>query len=130
MLLSCIVEEYKNYLYSFDVSSKKTNSIDVSQNKSKIQKKIDKLRELYLNDLISLEDYKKDYAIFTQALKEIESKEVTKVAPKDADKVLSILDNIETIYYNLDATERKRFWSSFIDVITIDGNYNIDIKFL
>ena len=130
MLLSCIVEEYKNYLYSFDVSSKKTNSIDVSQNKSKIQKKVDKLRELYLNDLISLEDYKKDYAIFTQALKEIESKEVTKVAPKDADKILSILDNIETIYYNLDATERKRFWSSFIDVITIDGNYNIDIKFL
>lgn len=130
VLLSCIVEEYKNYLYSFDVSSKKTNSIDVSQNKSKIQKKIDKLRELYLNDLISLEDYKKDYAIFTQALKEIESKEVTKVAPKDADKILSILDNIETIYYNLDATERKRFWSSFIDVITIDGNYNIDIKFL
>ena len=92
--------------------------------------KVDKLRELYLNDLISLEDYKKDYAIFTQALKEIESKEVTKVAPKDADKILSILDNIETIYYNLDATERKRFWSSFIDVITIDGNYNIDIKFL
>ena len=44
--------------------------------------------------------------------------------------LLSILDNIETIYYNLDATERKRFWSSFIDVITIDGNYNIDIKFL
>ena len=80
--------------------------------------------------MISLEDYKKDYAIFNQALEEIKNKEVVKVAPKDADKLLSILDNIEDIYYNLDATERKRFWTSFIDVITIDGNYNIDIKFL
>ena len=80
--------------------------------------------------MISLEDYKKDYAIFNQALEEIKNKEVAKVAPKDADKLLSILDNIEDIYYNLDATERKRFWTSFIDVITIDGNYNIEIKFL
>ena len=130
VLLNCIAEEYKTYLYSFDVSSKKSNSIDFSQNKTKIQKKIDKLRELYLNDLISLEDYKKDYAIFTEALEEIKSKEVIKIAPKNADKVLSVLDNIEDIYYNLDATERKRFWASFIDFISIDGNYNVKIKFL
>jgi len=92
--------------------------------KAAIKHKLQKLKELYVNDLIDLEEYKKDYQIYTSALKQIP--ELQKENPPDFSAVESILNNnFKEIYDTLTREEKRTLWRSAIKEIRIDKDNNI-----
>ena len=58
--------------------------------KAALKRKLTKLKELYVNDLIDIEDYKRDYQIYTAALNQIP--ETAQEAPPDFAAVRRLLD--------------------------------------
>lgn len=131
-LLSNINSLIKNYInkISMEVNNntlKKDNTILINN----IKKKMNKLKELYLDDLIDKETYKNDY----QDLKlELEVLESAKLSPPKHN--LNALEeflklDIETIYKSLIEQEKRHLWLSIIDYIEIGNNKNdITIHFL
>ena len=82
------------------------------------------IRDRYVNDLIDIEDYKKDYQIYVAALNQIP--EPAQEAPPDFAAVRRLLDNsFRTIYDTLTREEKRTLWRSVIKEIRIDNDQNI-----
>ena len=123
-LLDNINKLLKNYITEISIidktSLKKANT-DLINN---IRKKMNKLKELYLDDLIDKETYKCDYQELKLSLEELESANAT--IPK---RNLSALEkflklDITTIYKSLTDQEKRQLWVSIIDYIEIGNNRN------
>lgn len=87
--------------------------------KSKIIAKIEKLKDLYLNDLITRDIYEKDYKALSALLNTIEEKE-KEASGKPID--LSVFDDFHKGYEKLDMEHRKAFWSRVVKSITVNAN--------
>ena len=97
----------RNNRYYKKADKKPTQSAD------SIRKKMGKLKTLYLNDLIDLEDYKAEYASLKRTLETVEEKPETDLAAlKDG------LGEYDT--YSRD--EKKEFWTRFIKRIDADND--------
>jgi hypothetical protein len=95
----------RNNRYYKKAGKKPTQSADL------IRKKMGKLKTLYLNDLIELDDYKSEYASLKRALETVEEKPET-----DLDALKDGLGEYDT--YSRE--EKKEFWTRFIR--RIDAN--------
>ena len=92
--------------------------------KAAIKHKLQKLKELYVNDLIDLEEYKKDYQVYTSALNQLP--EAVDEKPPDFSAVEAILqNNFRQIYETLTREEKRTLWRSAIKEIRIDSENNI-----
>ena len=88
-----------------------------------------RLKDLYLDDLITKEDYKKDYENLNNklsALKEQESAE-TKIDLSTTEKLLNSSWNI--VYKSLSPDNQRRFWLSAIDKVYINNGSVTSIVF-
>lgn len=96
-----------------------------------IENKINKLKDLYLDDLIDKETYKKDYDKYvTQKNKLIQETE-TITEKKDFSKLDEVLSSdYKTIYSKLNTKNKKRFWLSIIDKIYIENGEIKEVIFL
>lgn len=95
-----------------------------SKDKAALKRKLTRLKELYLDDLISIEDYRKDYQIYTEALNNIT--DVVQQAPPNFSAVEKILTNdFREIYEDLSREEKRTLWRSAISEIRIDRDNNI-----
>lgn len=91
-------------------------------------RKRDRLKELYINELITLEEYRQDRDKYTA---EIEALQVEQDKPKDRNDLEAILRlDIEQIYKSLDKPEKRRFWRGFVDYIAFNGWDDIKVFFL
>ena len=97
----------RNNRYYKKAEKKPTHSAD------SIRKKMGKLKTLYLNDLIDLDDYKTEYASLKRALETVEEKPET-----DLDALKDGLGEYDTYSRN----EKKEFWTRFIRRIDADDN--------
>ena len=113
------------YKYNKEVVPK-DNSIQIR----KIENKINKLKDLYLDDLINKDTYTKDYKKYTEELEKLKSKVII-VEKKDFSKIEKILNSdYITTYNNLSIDNKRKFWLSIIDKIYIlDGNIK-EVTFL
>ena len=99
---------------------------NVSKRKS-IEKKKEKLKELFINDLISLDEYKMDKAKYDEELTNLQ---INEVPQKDLTYVRQLLSyDIESLYITMNVNEKNRFWRSFLNEIQIDNNHNIKLIF-
>ena len=100
-----------------------------SADKAALKRKLTKLKELYVDDLISIEDYKKDYKIYTEALQNIP--DVIQEMPPNLSAVRRVLDDdFKAIYDSLSREEKRTLWRSIISEIKVDRDNNItDIIF-
>ena len=106
---------------NFDVkkqSEKKRKPVDTA----KIMTKIDKLKDLYLNDLIPREIYERDYTALSAQLEEAHTP-----APKPIDT--SFLADFRKVYPTLDPLSRKALWGRIVNKITITATGDISITF-
>lgn len=77
-----------------------------------------------MNELIDIEEYKKDYEIYTAALNQIPDTSIE--PPPDFAAVRRLLDNdFKTIYDTLTREEKRTLWRSVIKEIRIDNDQNI-----
>lgn len=127
------VAELDNYKeqYDFRVSEKKKQKKAGSVEKTveKINKKLTKLKELYINDLISIEDYKKDYDDLNKQLADLTEDAQEEETLVDIEAIKNLLSKqTEEIYQALTAEDRRKFWRSFIDHITVHSRDHMEIE--
>lgn len=97
----------RNNRYYKKAKKKPTQSADA------IRKKMDKLKTLYLNDLIELDEYKKEYTTLKISLETVKEKPKT-----DLDALRNGLGEYDT--YSRE--EKKEFWTRFIRRIDADDD--------
>lgn len=114
------------YIVEYEVKAAPT--VDNNQLRAAILKKIDKLKELYVNDLITLEEFKSDKAAYVAQLSELEDDG----APvKDLTALREFMKmNITGLYDTMTNEEKRYLWRSVIKEIRIDENRNFEIVFL
>lgn len=121
-LLDHVKEELQNYKISMEI---KKNSIDKSDIASKLVKcrnKLEKLKDLYLDDLIDKTSYKAEYARLNTMVAELEA-QIENTSEMDIDTVDTILNlDFEGIYNTLQPNEKRFIWQSIIDYIEVGTN--------
>ena len=113
--------ELEKYKFRCNITKKIVHQTNPEQIK-KIENKIIKLKDLYLDDLIDKETYTRDYTKFK---KELENLKLTNSFEEKQDftKIEQILNSdYLTIYNKLSLDNKRKFWLSIIDKIYIlDG---------
>lgn len=118
--------------YNVKIESKnKNNSKDNTEKINKIQNKIDKLRNLYLEDLISKDDYAMEYNKYIALLNELKTEDYINISKKTTRKNLDKLSkmNFKKFYSKLNQEQKKAFWFSIIDKIYIENHKVTKIDF-
>ena len=83
---------------------------------------------MYVNDLISLEEYKVDKAAYTAQLDELP---VETAPEKDLTALRRFLAlDLDTVYTSMTPEEKRYLWRSVIKEIRVDEQRNVTIIFL
>ena len=99
------------------------------QKRAAIKKKLGKLKDLYVNDLIDLDLYRKDYEALTAELA------ATEPPPKPDIVHLEALRNSfhaewQEVYAGLSIKAKQQFWRRTLEKIVIHGDRSISFHFL
>ena len=121
-LLSHIKEELGKYKVSYEVKQASKDTTDLSSRLVKCRNKLEKLKDLYLDDLIDKDAYKAEYARLNGMIAELE-KELDNDCDMDINAVDTILSmDFESIYNTLQPNEKRYIWQSIIDYIEVGDN--------
>ena len=128
-LLENILSEFEKFKAKSII--KEENTIQLNPQKTKIiERKIIKLKDLYLDDLIDKETYKKDYAKYTKELSDLKIQKTTQ-RNKDFSQIENILNSDSlNIYKKLSFSNRKKYWLSVIDKIYVENGEIKEVTFL
>lgn len=120
-----------DYIRACDVKEKQIQVQDFEKEKKQINKQLEKLRDLYLRDMILIEHYEKQYKELSLKLEELKSIKVEPIKRTNSKNLKKFLNtNFEQTYNKLPRIERRRIWTSIIDTIYIDADYTMKIDFI
>lgn len=133
-----LLQEFKiqlqSYIADFDYNQNSVKKVDMSKEITSLENKLTRLKDLYVRDLIRIEDYEKDYKEYVSQLDILYKKQEktdTNISDNNLDTLKSFLkQDFCSIYNKLSRLEKRRIWLSVIDYITIDKDYNIKIIFI
>jgi len=124
-LINHIEEEINSYIVDYEIKVEQQKKPKV--NKSVIKNKLTRLKELYINNLIDIDEYKKDFDMYTDQLKNNET-------PSEKIDVQGLRDFLQSdfrsIYITLKKTEKRTLWRGIIKEIKIDNEKHFDIFFI
>lgn len=83
-----------------------------------IRRKMSKLKDLFLSDLIERDEYERDYTALRAELDKLKKEESSRPKPIDIDELRKSLD----LYTDLSREEKRGFWSLTLDSISIGQN--------
>lgn len=125
-----VVEEFllknlKSYLNGqlirYDTAQKQAKKPQAD--KAKIRAKLRRLKDLYVNEMIDLQDYKKDYDMYMQQLESIQDPETLDI---NIERIRSLLAcDFKSLYSNLDREHKRAFWRSILSEIRITDQKEI-----
>lgn len=99
-----------------------------SQKKAALEKKIERLKTAYLNEIIGIDEYKQDREKLVQ---ELVSLDLDKKPDNKIDVYNDLIKmDIKKFYPDLDRIEKKQFWRSIIKRITFDNDRQIEVELL
>ena len=105
----------------------RTNQIEA------LQKKVSRLKELYINELITIDEYKADREMYSRQIESLQAEQQKAPGADNAViermQALSNLD-IGGIYDDLTREERRRFWRGIIRAIWVGKDRSIRVEFL
>lgn len=95
-----------------------------SVDRAAIKRKLARLKELYVNEVIDIEDYRRDYEQYTSQLSE---RSAPAPAPRpNFEAVQSVLsDDFRTLYDTLPDSEKRSVWHGIIKEIRINNSLEI-----
>lgn len=128
LLFAALEDEVKKYKVDYEIKQKKKKPAYI--NKSSIEKKIARLRNLYLNEVIEIDDYTVEYRKLQDKLREYEES-INKV---EDNKDFTALDNLlksdfKEIYNNLSNIDKRTLWHSVIKRIIVKDKQIQEIIF-
>lgn len=122
-----LLDNVRDYLTTYLMDAQRIKVQNNDDKIDKITKKLDRLKAAYLNEIISLEEFKVDREIL---LNEMNALQVTNEAPVNLEKFENILKtNFEETYETLDKAHKRAFWRSFIRRIEFDHTRKINVFF-
>lgn len=131
-LLNNIKSEINKYMITNTITAQ-TPSLEVDTSKIiSINKKLEKLKDLYLDDLIDKDSYKRDFQKYSSELEKLKKEKFNKENPKTKDfsKLKQILNSdFESMYKTLSQAEKRKFWVSIIDNIYYEDGKIARIEF-
>lgn len=114
------------YLVDYDI--KTAPVVDNRQKRAAILKKIDRLKELYVNDEITMSEYKTDKARYMDQIAALPD---TAAPEKDLTALREFLNmDISAIYETMTAEEKRYLWRSVIKEIRVNAAREYEIIFL
>lgn len=124
-----LLENLKELAFG-DISVKdKRKATNYEKKIASTEKKISRLKELYLNELITLDEYKRDLAAYKADIDGFRA-EARKYKGTDKKALYDLVGrNLADWYWTLTEDERRVIWRSVIDQIYFDNDKNIKIVF-
>lgn len=119
--LNDLANRYINENSIIKIDTKKDNSKKIKE----IENKLNKLKDLYLDDLINKDTYKKDYHSLSKILNDLKNENSMPIQKNFSKLRKTINSNILDKYLSLSIEEKRTFWINIIDKIYIE---NGDIK--
>lgn len=133
-LLQEFMPQLKQYISDYEYKQKNYKKMDVSKEITSLENKLNKLKDLYVRDLIRIEDYEKDYKEYLSQLENLYKEQNTleiNITNNNLDTLKSFLSNNFILEYNkFSRLQKRRLWLSIIDYITLDKDYNMKIFFI
>lgn len=127
MLLERIRPELENYIAEYEVANLPALRTDAKRRS--VEGKMQKLKDLYLNDLITMDEFKLDREKLLMQLEKINAEDSRPV--KDLSYLKNFLKmDFESVYDSLSMPERRELWRSIVKEIRVDHDKNIHIIFL
>lgn len=123
-LFEHLEEELERCKLEWEVKAAEKQRSVSSTDKATLKRKLTKLKELYVNDLIDIDEYKKDYEIYTSALLKLPDAVIEK-PPNFAAAETILKKDFDKIYETLTREEKRTLWRSAIKEIRIDNDRNI-----
>lgn len=128
-LLNNVCNELNKYKLNVKIKEQSTQT-DSSDRIKILETKINKLKDLYLDDLIDKETYKNDYEKYNSELIELKKYKIIE-KPKDFSHIEKILNSdYLTMYNKLSIENKKQFWLFFIDKIYVEKGEIKEVTFL
>lgn len=118
-------EELERCKLEWDVQAAEHKKKMHSTDKAVLKRKLTKLKELYMDDLINIEEYKKDYQIYTAALQQIPDEAPEETPPDFSAVEIMLQADFKSIYDSLTREEKRTLWRSVISEIRVDRDNNI-----
>ena len=87
-----------------------------------------RLKELYVNDLITLDEYKADRESYERQISELQNDAPVHRNLSALQKVLAM--DIESIYWDMNREEKRYFWRSIIKNIRFGLDRRYDVTFM
>lgn len=126
-----LLNNYKDLLEEYIIQVEDIQAqLSRTDNSSKIKKledKISRLNELYIDGFIPRDKYDTDRSNYIKELNELK-KSVDDVSNVDVDKLKKLINNKNALdlYNQLSVANKRAFWNSFIDRMVFCGNRDYD----
>lgn len=127
-LLQTIDEKISKTVAEFEDNP--DSEVDYKAQEKAVQKKLSKLSDLYLDDLIEKSDYAKRYTELTAELETIQEKMTAKPAKTKEDLSTMFFSGWQEIYRQLNRESKKAFWKLKIKEIRLYKDRRIEFDFL
>lgn len=121
MLPELIIEQVEMH------KKKTAPAVSYERQKAALEKKIERLKVLFVNEEISLEEYRNDKAILLMQINAL-----TPVAPSEPPQAILALQgmDVKAIYETFTREERRTFWRGIIKDIRFDHDRHFYFDFL
>ena len=127
LMLERIRPDLEKYISEYEVASQPTIRTDAKRRN--IENKLQKLKDLYLNDLITMDEFKLDREKLLLQLEKIKTEDTHPI--KDLSYLRDFLKrDFESVYDSFSIPEKRELWRSVVKEIRVDHEKNIQIIFL
>ena len=116
-LLLNVMTELDNWQTEWEIEAARAPKPKVDR--AAIRRKLERLKDLYVDDLITMEQYKEDFTRYNLMLQQ-EADEPP--PPPDFEGLRKLLSgDLQSIYRTFDREQRRDFWRSIVQEIRLDG---------
>ena len=125
-----LVKNLENLVFTDIELKDKEGIVDYKKLIEATEKKMLRLKDLYVNELIGLDEYRKDLGEYQSQIAEYK-RELSKNQSAGRDKVKELIGtNLTDWYWTLDASEKRILWRSVIKEIRFGSDKSTEIIFL
>lgn len=107
--------------YNLEIRARAAKRVKVDE--GKLRRKMEKLKDLYLDDLIERDVYERDYAAYRKQLEAAQAANAETRSEVDISKAKELL----ALYPALPEDAKKAFWNRILERIEVDAEKNITI---
>ena len=128
-MLNHIRSALSDYVAKYEVTAASAVRKNPVEEISKIERKIKKLYDLFMDDLIDKNAYRSEYDKFKKQIEELQRCPAAPV--RNLDSVRKLLnENWEAVYGTFSNQEKNVFWKSFVESVLVYEDGSMDIHFL